>query len=333
MTRKVTILIPSIGRPKLIKITLEGLKNQSFKDFEAIIVLKACDNETIGLAEYFKQYFDLQILFQKHKGLMKAYEEGIENAQGEIILFLDDDVAVDSNCIREHILTYEQYNVSGVSGDVIPAYLVNEKLKIVNNMSEITIFRDWNQKQTVYSKLLDSPLKGQENHLIYLSKAGYFRTKKFLNAKNIVDSLLCMAANMSVQRNVLKDIKLPVFLKRGINFEQIVGWRLWRKGYKTVFNPKAKVYHIRHGESMSRSLDLKNTCLAKIEDELIFYYLTLEGEKLSKMHRIITLMYNIMTRITNMNQGWKYQTATLKGILIGNLTGLKWLVSKKRFNL
>ncbi|MEM1542490.1 MAG: glycosyltransferase [Candidatus Bathyarchaeia archaeon] len=333
MTHKVTILIPSIGRPKLIKFTFNSLKNQSFKDFEVIVILKSRDNETIKLAGRFKQHFDLQFLLQKHEGLLKAYEEGIENASGEIILFLDDDVIVDSNCIKEHVSMYEQHNISGVSGDVIPAYLINEKLKIIDNTSEITAFCGETQKRMAYDKLCDTPLEGQEKHLVYLSKAGYFKTKKSFRCQNIVDSLLCMAANMSAQRNVLRDIRLPVFLEHGINFEQIIGWRLWKKGYRTVFNPKAKVYHIRHGQSMSRFLDLKNTYLAKIEDELIFYYLILEGEKLSKMHRIAVLIYNIMTHIIKMKQDWKYQIVILKGIFAGNLTGLKWLVSKKRFNL
>lgn len=333
MTHKVTVLIPSVGRPKLTRFTFDSLKNQSFKDFEAIVILKSHDNETIELAECFKQYFDLQLLLQKHEGLMKAYEEGIENASGEIILFLDDDVIADSNCIKEHVLTYEQYNVSGVSGDVIPAYLINEKLKIIDNTSEITAFCGKTQKRMVYDKLCDTPLEGQEKHLVYLSKAGYFKTKKSFKCQNIVDSLLCMAANMSAQRNVLRGIRFPSFLKRGIDFEQIIGWKLWKKGCKTVFNPKAKVYHIRHGQSMSRFLNLKNTYLAKIEDELIFYYLILEGEKLSKMHRIVALMHNVMTHIIKMNQNWKHQVVILKGIFAGNLTGLKWLVSKKRFNL
>jgi len=139
-----------------------------------------------------------------------------------------------------------------------------------------------------------------------------------------------MAANMSILNSALKSIRIPTsFLNRGIDFEQVLGWKLWRNGHRMVFNPKARVYHILHGQTMSRSLNMVNVSKAFMEDELVFYYLFLEREKLSKMHRIVSLLYNSLVHIKKTRGNWKYEVAALRGILLGNVIGIKWLISKK----
>ena len=331
MTLQVTVLIPTAGRPHLIENTFNGLQTQNFKDFKVLLVLKSSDVETIELAERFSKYLDIQIVFQKRRGLIEAYNEGIDNARGDVIVFLDDDAIPESNCINEHVLTYEQNNISGVSGDVIPAYFENGILKPIRNSSEIASFYLESEiLRMIGDKLWNSPLEGQEGYLAYISKAGYPRKNICVMRQEMISSLLCMAANMSILNSALKSIRIPTsFLNRGIDFEQVLGWKLWRNGHRMVFNPKARVYHILHGQTMSRSLNMVNVSKAFMEDELVFYYLFLEREKLSKMHRIVSLLYNSLVHIKKTRGNWKYEVAALRGILLGNVIGIKWLISKK----
>jgi len=148
--------------------------------------------------------------------------------------------------------------------------------------------------------------------------------------QKIANSLLCMGANTSILTSALKNFQIPTsFLKRGIANEQIIGWNLWRNGHTMVFNPRAKVYHIRHGQTLSRFLDVKNIFQATIENELLFYYLLPIEEKLSKMHRIVSLLYNSLVHIKKLRENWRYEMPILSGILFGNLIGLKWLISRK----
>jgi hypothetical protein len=139
-----------------------------------------------------------------------------------------------------------------------------------------------------------------------------------------------MAANMSVLNSAVKGFRIPTsFLNRGIDFEQVLGWKLWRIGHRMIFNPRARVYHVQHGQTMSRSLDMGNVSKAFMEDELVFYYLFPMEEKLSKMHRIISLLYNSLVHIKKTRENQKYEMAVLRGILLGNLVGLKWIISRK----
>jgi len=331
MTQPVTVLIPTAGRPRLIEHTFNGLRSQNFNDFEVLLILRTGDVRTVEVVERFRKYLDIRVVFQKRQGLMEAYNEGIDNAKGDVIVFLDDDAVPESNCIMEHVLTYEQLDVSGVSGDVIPAYFVNGVLKPVTNSSEVASFyKESEILRVIGERFWNRPLEGQEGYLAYISKAGYSRKNIRLMCRGIVGSLLCMAANMSVLNSAVKGFRIPTsFLNRGIDFEQVLGWKLWRNGHRMVFNPRARVYHVRHGQTMSRSLDVGNVSRAFMEDELVFYYLFPVEERLSKMHRLISLLYNCLVHVSKTRENWKHETAALRGILLGNMIGVKWLISKK----
>lgn len=331
MPQQVTVLIPSSGRSHLIEHAFNGLRAQNFTDFEVLLVLRPDDVETVKVAECFSKYLDIRILFQKGRGFMDAYNEGICAVNGDVIMFLDDDAVPKPNCIKEHVLTYERSNVSGVSGDVIPTYLVNGVLKPIENSSDVVSFyQEPKMLRRIGDKLWNCPLEGQESYLAYISKAGYSKKNVHLMHQEIANSLLCMGANTSVLTSALKNFRIPTsFLKRGIANEQIIGWKLWKNGRTMVFNSRAKVYHIRHGQTLSRFLNVKNIFQATIENELLFYYLLPREEKLSKMHRVVSLLFNSLVHIKKIRENWRYEMAILRGILLGNMIGLKWLISRE----
>lgn len=327
----VTVLIPTVGRHNLLEYVFKGLINQSFKDFDILLVTRSGDVLTAEVAERFSENLNIKIVCQRKQGLIEAYNEGMKNADGEIIVCLDDDAVPDRDCIKEHVLTYERLNVSGVSGDVIPTHIVGSILRPRHGYSEVAgFYTEPKILQIVGDKLWNCPLHGQEGYLAYISKAGYSRKNINLLHKGIVDSLLCMAANMSVLASAVKDFEIPSsFLRRGIDFEQVLGWKMWKNGHRMVFNPKAKVYHILHGQTMSRSHGIKSVFQAVIEDELVFYYLLLEGGNVSVRHRTLSLLFNTLVHLKKINENWRYELAILKGIFFGNIIGFKWAVSRK----
>ncbi len=331
MSKKLTVLIPSAGRATLLKLTLDGLRLQNFKDFEVLLVLRSGDVESKKVSEQFNEYLDIKIHFQKSQGLIPAYNEGIDVANGEIILFLDDDAVPQPNCIKEHLLMYEQIGVSGVSGNVIPTCLADGVLKPHENCSDVVSFYE----EPVFLRKIgeyfwNKPVEGQENFLAYISKAGYSRKNINLFSKEITDSLLCMAANTSVLVSALNGYRIPTsFLKRGIANEQVVGWNLWKNGHRMVFNPNAIVYHIQHGETLSRFLDVSNIFQATLENELLFYYLLPMEKNFSIMQRFVSLLYNSILHVKKVKKNRKHEISILRGILMGNLIGIKWMLSQK----
>lgn len=88
----VSVIIPFYGVEKYIEKCILSVKNQSFKDFECILVDDESPDNSYALAEKTIEGDNrFRIIRQKNKGLGGARNTGIENAQGKYICFLDSD--------------------------------------------------------------------------------------------------------------------------------------------------------------------------------------------------------------------------------------------------
>jgi len=62
----------------------------------------------------------VKILSNPRPGLSEARNTGIKNAKGDIIVFIDDDAFADKNYLSNLIKNYEEQNVAGVVGKILP---------------------------------------------------------------------------------------------------------------------------------------------------------------------------------------------------------------------
>lgn len=88
---RVSIIIPTYNRATSIGRTIQSVLNQSYSDFEVIIV---DDNSSDNIQEILSDYDDSRIKYIKHqinRGAPAARNTGIENAKGEFFALLDDD--------------------------------------------------------------------------------------------------------------------------------------------------------------------------------------------------------------------------------------------------
>lgn len=84
---KFSIIIPAYNAEGHIRRALDSIKCQTFKDYELIVV---CDSCTDGTEEIAKEYGAITEAVNFHRdGLTR--NRGIDMAQGEWILFMDDD--------------------------------------------------------------------------------------------------------------------------------------------------------------------------------------------------------------------------------------------------
>ena len=84
--------MPNYNSSKTISKTLDTIKNQSFKDFEIIVVDDhSTDNSTIKISHALKNYKIKLIKLNKNGGPAKARNIGIKKARGKYIAFIDSD--------------------------------------------------------------------------------------------------------------------------------------------------------------------------------------------------------------------------------------------------
>ena len=82
-----SIIIPAYNSAKYITNALDGVTKQTFKDYELIVICDSCVDETQTIAD---AYGAKTVKVNYHNdGLSRSH--GLDIAQGEYILFIDDD--------------------------------------------------------------------------------------------------------------------------------------------------------------------------------------------------------------------------------------------------
>ncbi|PJI07958.1 MULTISPECIES: glycosyltransferase [Clostridium] len=110
MSYLASVIIPTYNRSNLLYETLYSLKKQNInnKNFEVIICDDGSSDDTREIANSFNNSLNIKYFYQEDKGFRaaKARNIGIENANGDICIFIDSGCIVAENFIQEHINTY-----------------------------------------------------------------------------------------------------------------------------------------------------------------------------------------------------------------------------------
>ncbi|MCK5542564.1 MAG: glycosyltransferase [Desulfobacterales bacterium] len=86
----VSVVIPTYNRKNIIVRAIESVLNQTYKNYEIIIV---DDGSTDGTVDYIKNNYNFKIkcISQKNMGASSARNKGISEAKGKYVAFLDSD--------------------------------------------------------------------------------------------------------------------------------------------------------------------------------------------------------------------------------------------------
>ena len=122
----ISVVIPTLNRYHYLKDVLIDLENQTYKNFEVIIVDQTDDFKK----DFYEGWnLDLKHWYQEEKALWKARNEAIKSAKGDYILLYDDDSRVKNDWIYEHLKCLDFFKAdlsSGVSistvGDEVPKH-------------------------------------------------------------------------------------------------------------------------------------------------------------------------------------------------------------------
>ena len=94
---KFSIIIPVYNVEKYIKKCLDSIFEQSFKDYEVIVVNDGTKDNSMDIV---KEY-NVKIINQKNQGLSEARNSGAKKATGEYLIFIDSDDYIDKDLLKE----------------------------------------------------------------------------------------------------------------------------------------------------------------------------------------------------------------------------------------
>jgi glycosyltransferase involved in cell wall biosynthesis len=114
---KVSVVIPTLNRPARVKELLESLKDSSVLPDEVCIVEQGNVKATDSVVSDFRIIFNINVIHQAEKSTAVARNNGVKNTSGDITIFLDDDMLIDSDyiAITKKFLK-ENPTINGIAG-------------------------------------------------------------------------------------------------------------------------------------------------------------------------------------------------------------------------
>jgi len=113
---KVSVIIPTYNRANLLKRAIESVLNQTFQDFELIVVDDgSTDNTKEVVAEFQKRDPRIKYIWQENSGgPAKPINTGIKNSKGQYIAILESDDEWLPEKLEKHIEILEKFKNVGL---------------------------------------------------------------------------------------------------------------------------------------------------------------------------------------------------------------------------
>lgn len=129
---KISVIMPAYNAEKYIGEAIESILNQSFTDFEFIIVN---DGSTDNTKDIILSYSDPRVVYlenEKNSGIVVTLNKGIDNATGEYIARMDsDDISLPTR-FEKQIDFMENHPEIGVLGTAIKTFGEDIQGQIIN---------------------------------------------------------------------------------------------------------------------------------------------------------------------------------------------------------
>lgn len=123
MSKNISIVIPVFNAELYIEQTIRSILNQTFQDFEIIIINDGSTDNTSEIIE--KIAFDegrVNIISILNSGVSIARNEGLKFAKSKYVLFLDADDLLSTNFLEDRITFLEAHQEYSICGSSITTF-------------------------------------------------------------------------------------------------------------------------------------------------------------------------------------------------------------------
>ena len=237
----ISIIIPTYNGAKKILNALHALEQQTFKDFEVIVVVDGSTDNTVEILK--GKSFELQnfkLIVQENKGRAAVRNRGALEASSELLIFFDDDTRPQPSCIQNHYL----HHISK-PGSIAVGHVPEDALLCKTDFQKYKLFltNKWTSNwQEVETKIpLDKP---------YLTAANFSIGKNLFNYLNGFDENLTDAEDFDLGVRVAENKIETFFLSKAIAFHDdylsarsyILRLRQYKISHDKLKNKKPALY-------------------------------------------------------------------------------------------
>jgi len=215
----VSVIIPTFNRCQYLSTALESVQRQSYppEKYEIIVVDNGSDDNTRQVVEASTQKGtkEIRYVYDDRHGLHIGRHKGAEIAQGDILLYTDDDVIAHEHWITEIACCYTNRKICAVGGKVVPKWEAEPPA--------------WVEEFGHYLSLIDL---GENYKRLYSANCIY-------------------GCNLSIRKDILfkmggfnpDSVPSDLIKYRG-DGETALMKKVLRGGYKLIYNPRAIVEHV-----------------------------------------------------------------------------------------
>ncbi len=115
MTPRISVVIPTFNEEGYIKNVFDGLKRQSFKDFEVIVV---DGNSTDRTREIARKYG--KVVIEPKRNIGAARNTGVKYAKGEIVFFTNADTKPSKGLFKIYNELFKDKEIVAATGPLVP---------------------------------------------------------------------------------------------------------------------------------------------------------------------------------------------------------------------
>lgn len=305
---KVSVIVPFYNVKKYLDICLNSIENQSFRDFEVIMVNDGSfdGSEQIALS-YSERLSNFTLINQENLGLGGARNTGIKHSSGEFVVFPDSDDWVHKDYLK---ILYETAITEGA--DVVECRCIR-------------VWEDGKQKNHLYNKPVDYIIT-DFNREDYLKNVSYVVWNKIFRRGLFKDTWF--PEHMSKQDYAWT----PIILARAskiVIVDDVLYYYLWRSDSAT--NATKVNFNLLKAQHILESSELKDS----YPRVLRFYFIrNIMGTLLWAMSQDKRYTSDIVTILTDAYNKYGDLSDDICSTIIGNYKTI-WarMLLKKRYLL
>jgi len=141
---KLSVAICTYNRAAMLGKTLASLVQSSAlaDPWEVVVVDNNSTDSTKAVCERYSEKFPLKYVFESRQGLSAARNRALREAEGDFLVFTDDDVIVDREWLAAYARAYSDFPFGGFFGGRIlaawpngrPAWLRDESMPLISGL-------------------------------------------------------------------------------------------------------------------------------------------------------------------------------------------------------